>query len=206
MTDFGDISQHISGWWYFVQEPWHLPLLHTYKLDHPDGVSIAFTDSIPLAALFFKFLITLFLNAFPAHFHYFGWWVGFVFIAQAVAATFLIRALGAKSWFAMVIAVGFALTWPVLHARYHHSALMTQSIILFGLAFYWLGQKGNLDKSTSKRCIGRLERRCFDGSSLLFSDDGFVVHCFFGGSNSQKRNLGFYNFGDYCPFWYCWVH
>ena len=141
VTDFGDISQHISGWWYFMQEPWHLPLLHTYKLDHPDGVSIAFTDSIPLAALFFKFLITLFPNAFPAHFHYFGWWVGFVFIAQAVAATFLIRALGAKSWFAMVIAVGFALTWPVLHARYHHSALMTQSIILFGLAFYWLGQK-----------------------------------------------------------------
>ncbi len=141
VTDFGDISQHISGWWYFVHEPWHLPLLHTYKLDHPDGVSIAFTDSIPLAALFFKLLITLIPQAFPEHFHYFGWWVGFVFIAQAVAATFLIRALGAKSWFAMLIAVGFAITWPVLHARYHHSALMTQSILLFGLAFYWLGQK-----------------------------------------------------------------
>ncbi|HMS25775.1 MAG TPA: DUF6311 domain-containing protein [Burkholderiaceae bacterium] len=141
VTDFGDISQHISGWWYYMHEPWHLPLLHTYKLDHPDGVSIAFTDSIPLAALFFKLLITLLPNAFPAHFHYFGWWIGFVFIAQAVSATFLIRALGAKSWFAMAIAVGFALTWPVLHARYHHSALMTQSIILFGLAFYWLGQK-----------------------------------------------------------------
>ncbi|MBK7502868.1 MAG: hypothetical protein IPI14_09750 [Polaromonas sp.] len=55
VTDFGDISQHISGWWYYMQEPWHLPLLHTYKLDHPDGVSIAFTDSIPLAALFSSF-------------------------------------------------------------------------------------------------------------------------------------------------------
>lgn len=142
VTDYGDISQHISGWWYFMHEPWHLPLLHTYKLDHPDGVSIAFTDSIPLAALFFKFLITLFPSAFPAHFHYFGWWAGFVFVAQAVAATFFIRALGAKSWFAMLIAVGFALTWPVLHSRYHHSALMMQSILLFGLAFYWLGQKG----------------------------------------------------------------
>ncbi|MDO8770411.1 MAG: hypothetical protein Q7K57_17255, partial [Burkholderiaceae bacterium] len=71
----------------------------------------------------------------------FGWWVGFVFLAQAISATFLIRTLGAKSIFAMVMAVGFALTWPVLHARYHHTALMTQSIILFALALYFSGQQ-----------------------------------------------------------------
>lgn len=141
VTDYGDISQHISGWWYYMHEPWHFPLLHTYSLDHPEGVSIAFTDSIPIAALFFKLLITFLPNAFPEHFHYFGWWVGFVFVAQAVSATFLIRAMGVTSFFAMLMAVGFALTWPVLHARYHHSALMTQSIILFALAFYFLGQK-----------------------------------------------------------------
>ena len=141
VTDYGDIAQHVSGWWYYARDSWHFPLLHTSRLDHPDGVSIAFTDSIPLAALLFKALLTLFPGLFPEHFHYFGWWVGFVFLAQAASATFLIRTLGAKSIFATVIAVGFAITWPVLHARYHHTALMTQSLIIVALALYFLAQQ-----------------------------------------------------------------
>ena len=141
VSDYGDIAQHVSGWWFYARDGWHFPLLHTSRLDHPDGVSIAFTDSIPLAALLFKSLITLFPSLFSEHFHYFGWWVGFVFLAQAASATFLIRTLGAKSLFATVIAVGFAITWPVLHARYHHTALMTQSIIILALTLYFLGQQ-----------------------------------------------------------------
>jgi hypothetical protein len=141
VTDFGDIAQHVSGWWYYARDSWHFPLLHTSRLDHPEGVSIAFTDSIPLAALLFKSLLTLFPSLLPEHFHYFGLWVGFVFLAQAVSATFLIRTLGAKSLIATVMAVGFAITWPVLHARYHHTALMTQSIIILAFAFYFSGQQ-----------------------------------------------------------------
>lgn len=137
--DNGDIAQHISGWWYYAKDSWHFPLLHTGHLNHPEGVSIALTDSIPLMALLFKTLITLLPSMFPEHFHYFGWWMGLVFVAQAVSAVMLVRALGAKSWFALIIAIGFALTWPVLHARYHHPALMMQSVIIFALAFYFLG-------------------------------------------------------------------
>jgi hypothetical protein len=138
--DYGDVAQHVSGWWYYARDSWHFPLLHTTRLDHPTGVSIAYTDSIPLLALPFKVLVTLFPNFLPAHFHYVGWWMGLVFISQAVAATFLTRALGAKSLFAVLISVGFALTWPVIHARYHHPALMMQSIIIYALALYFLGR------------------------------------------------------------------
>jgi Family of unknown function (DUF6311) len=137
--DNGDIAQHISGWWYYAKDTWHFPLLHTGRLNHPEGVSIALTDSIPLMALLFKALLTLFPNIFTEHFHYFGWWMGLVFVAQAMSAVMLMRALGAKSLFALIIATGFALTWPVLHARYHHAALMMQSIIIFALAFYFFG-------------------------------------------------------------------
>jgi Family of unknown function (DUF6311) len=137
--DNGDIAQHISGWWYYARDSWHFPLLHTARLNHPDGVTIALTDSIPLMALLFKALGTLFPSLFSAHFHYFGWWMGLVFIAQAVSSVMLMRALGAKNLFALVISIGFALTWPVIHARYHHAALMMQSIIIFALAFYFLG-------------------------------------------------------------------
>lgn len=138
--DNGDIAQHVSGWWYYVRDSWHFPLLHTTRLDHPTGVSIAYTDSIPLLALPFKILFTLFPSWFPEHFHYVGWWMGVVFVNQAVAATFLMRALGVKSVFSVLIAVGFALTWPVIHARYHHPALMMQSIIIFAIALYFLGR------------------------------------------------------------------
>ena len=139
--DYGDIAQHVSGWWYYAKDSWHFPLLHTTRLDHPTGVSIAYTDSIPLLALPFKVLLTLFPSWFPEHFHYVGWWIGLVFVSQAVAATFLMRALGAKSLFAVLISVGFTLTWPVIHARYHHPALMMQSIIIYAIALYFLGRQ-----------------------------------------------------------------
>jgi Family of unknown function (DUF6311) len=137
--DNGDIAQHISGWWFYAKDSWHFPILHTARLNHPEGVTIALTDSIPVMALLFKALLSLFPNWFPEHFHYFGWWMGLVYIAQAVSAVMLMRALGAKSLFAAIISVGFSLTWPVLHARYHHAALMMQSVIIFALAFYFFG-------------------------------------------------------------------
>ena len=137
--DNGDIAQHVSGWWYYARDSWHFPLLHTARLNHPEGVTIALTDSIPLMALVFKTLLTFAPSWFPEHFHYFGWWMGLVFVAQAVSAVMLMRALGAKSLFALIISIGFALTWPVLHARYHHAALMMQSMIIFALAFYFFG-------------------------------------------------------------------
>jgi hypothetical protein len=137
--DFGDNAVHVSGWWFYTIDPWHFPLLHTSRVDHPEGASIAFTDSIPIAALFFKALMTVFPSWFPEHFHYFGWWIGFVFITQALSATLLMRVLGAKSIFATVLAVLFVLTWPVIHVRYSHAALMLHSILLFGLALYFLG-------------------------------------------------------------------
>ena len=139
--DDGDIAQHISGWRFYAHDPWQFPLLKTTSLNHPEGISIALMDGIPIAALFFKALMSMFPNAFAEHFHFFGWWIGLVFVMQALAATALIRALGIKHWFGQLVAIGFAITWPVLHARYHHPALMMQSVILFALALYFLGQR-----------------------------------------------------------------
>lgn len=138
--DFGDNAQHVSGWLYYARDTWHFPLLHTSRVDHPEGLNIAFTDSIPLAALFFKTLMTWFPTWFPEHFHYFGIWVGVVFVSQAVATILLIHALGARSLVALLVSLGFALTWPVIHVRYSHAALMLHSLILFALALYFLGQ------------------------------------------------------------------
>jgi hypothetical protein len=165
--DHGDIAQHVSGWWYYARDSWHFPLLHTARLNHPEGVTIALTDSIPLMALIFKTLLTLFPSWFPEHFHYFGWWMGLVFVAQAVSAVMLMRALGAKSLFALLVSIGFALTWPVLHARYHHAALMMQSVIIFALAFYFFG--------SSKAWSSHKTSLAFIGLSLV----ALTVHPYF---------------------------
>ena len=133
----GDAAQHVSGWWFFANDDWHFPLLYTDRLNHPRGTSIAFTDSIPLAALLFKPLAAWL----PAHFHYIGLWHAVVFTTQAIGATFLIRALNIRHVLGTVAAVGLALLWPPLLGRLGHTALMTHSLLLLALGFYFMGRR-----------------------------------------------------------------
>ena len=129
----GDFSQHISGWLFFRADGWQFPLLHTERLNAPEGVSIVFTDSIPLLALIFKLLDPLL----PPGFHYFGLWHVLVVIGQAVAAVFLIRSLGCRQWYATLAAVVLALSAAVLPWRLGHSALMAHGLLLIGLGLYF---------------------------------------------------------------------
>ncbi|QEI05434.1 hypothetical protein FXN63_05950 [Pigmentiphaga aceris] len=133
-----DPSQHVTGWRYFAQDTWHFPLLHTTRLNYPAGVNIAFTDSIPLAALLFK----PFVAWLPAGFHYFGLWHALVYVTQALAATFLLRALGVRHAPGLIVAVFMTLIWPALVWRMPHTSLMTHSIILASLGCYVSGREG----------------------------------------------------------------
>ncbi|HJV84298.1 MAG TPA: DUF6311 domain-containing protein [Noviherbaspirillum sp.] len=160
----GDASQHVAGWLFYVRDSWHFPLLHTERLNHPDGVSIAFTDSIPLAALLFK----PFARWLPDGFHYLGLWQAVAFLTQAIAAMFLMRALGVRHLLAGLAAVLFAVTWPALLFRgAAHIALMTHSLILFSLAFYFLGRGG--------RWSGKRTTVAFIAVNVI----GLVIHPYF---------------------------
>ena len=179
-----DASQHIAGWLFYVRDNWHFPLLHTSQINHPEGVNIAFMDSIPLAALFFK----LIRDVLPSDFHYFALWHGFVFVLQAWGAVFLMRALGQKRLLASLLAVSFALTWPTLFWRLGHTALMTHGLLLFALGVYFLGK--NEEWSSRKTAwtlftlavLGTLIHPYF----LAFIFPFFVLHLFEQGL--EKRN------------------
>ena len=134
----GDASQHVSGWLFFAQDGWHFPLLRTERLNHPDGVSIAFTDSIPIAALLFKSIV----HWLPAQFQYIGLWHGFAFLLQAIAAVFLMRSLGMRHALAAASAAAFALAWPALLWRLGHTALLSHGVLLLALGFYFRGRRG----------------------------------------------------------------
>ena len=143
--DNGDASQHVAGWLFYAQDSWHFPLLRTERLNYPGGVSIAFTDSIPLAAVLFKPFVALL----PAGFHYLGWWHAIVFVTQALGAAFLIRSLGCRGYFATILAVGFAVTWPTVLWRMGHTALMTHGVILCALGLYFRVRNGDASANRS---------------------------------------------------------
>lgn len=131
----GDAAQHVSGWLFFQQDSWRFPLLKTEQLNYPEGISIAFTDSIPLMALPMK-LISAWL---PEGFHYFGIWHAISYLLQAIGAVFLIRALGILHLPGAFLAIAFALTWPALTFRLGHTALMSQGLLLISLGVYLRG-------------------------------------------------------------------
>jgi len=133
-----DVAQHISGWLAYAADDWHWPIFFTNRIGYPDGISIAFTDSIPLIAVFFK----LFAKFLPQNFHYFGLWQGFAFFSQGIAAVFLMRALGVCHLLSLIAALVFALTWPSLMWRMGHTSLMTHALILTALGLYFHGRSG----------------------------------------------------------------
>lgn len=133
----GDPGQGVTAWLFYEQDNWRLPLTYTQRLNYPQGVSIALTDSIPLAAMFFK----IFRNWLPDGFHYFGWWHLLSYLLQSISAVLLIRVLGYRSLLAAVVAAGFALLMPVFTWRYGHTALLTQGLILLAFSAYFLGLK-----------------------------------------------------------------
>ncbi len=112
--------------------------MRTLALNPPDGINIIFTDSIPLAALLFK----AFRGFLPEGFHYFGWWHAFTYIAQALAAVCLLRALGIRHIIGTLVGVGFALISPVLMYRIGHTALATHALLLLAMASCWMGLTG----------------------------------------------------------------
>ena len=63
-----DLQQHYLGWKFFRKSPWTFPLGMHDSFTVPDSVSVLYTDSIPLFALFFKLLSPIL----PETFQYFG--------------------------------------------------------------------------------------------------------------------------------------
>ena len=62
-----DLTQHYLGWVYYRNSDWHFPIGLMDGL-YSSPVSIVYTDSIPLFAIFFKILSPIL----PATFQYFG--------------------------------------------------------------------------------------------------------------------------------------
>jgi len=137
----GDSATHYMGWEFFRHTSllqWPLGLNPKLGLDISS--SIAFTDSIPLAAFIFKpfnFLL-------PATFQYLGLWILVCFILQVyLAARLLSNFLTDQIQIALgsiFIALSPVLLYRLVHDGYGHIALVSHFLILGALNLYFTNE------------------------------------------------------------------
>ena len=92
-----DPTTHYLGWEFYRLGPWEIPLglNPNYGLEFSN--SIVFSDSIPLLAVIFKALESLFILSLP--FQYLGIWTFICFILQAYFAWLLIGIFSKNYYF-----------------------------------------------------------------------------------------------------------
>ena len=83
-----DLTQHYLGWCFYRRSPWSFPIGLTEGL-YSDPVSVIYSDSIPLFAIFFKIISPLL----PANFQYFGLFGAMCYALTGGFSCFLFRRL-----------------------------------------------------------------------------------------------------------------
>ncbi len=129
----GDTAQHVAGYYYYIQDDWHFPIFFTRNYGYPDGVSIIFTDSVPIVSLLVKSLRGLL----PGDFNVFGPWLAACYILQGVGITALVTALGYRSVAVTVASTLLALAVPAFLIRVELASLPAQFLLTCALALYF---------------------------------------------------------------------
>ncbi|MCR5735655.1 MAG: DUF6311 domain-containing protein [Lachnospiraceae bacterium] len=140
-----DLRQHYIGFCHFRQSRWQFPIGLIETLSYPNSMSVIYTDSIPLFAVFFK-LISYIL---PVRFQYFGIFGLISFMLMGGLSALLLRRFTDNRYIALTGSVFFILAYPVIQRLYYHTALSAQWIIILCLDL-WLYQE---ELSEKKRVI-----------------------------------------------------
>lgn len=128
----GDINQHYIGWQFYRKSDWSFPIGLIEGLSE-QKVSMMYTDSIPLFAVFFKILSPLL----PETFQYMGLWGVFCFAMQGGLGTLITSKLEKEQNVFIDLLGGslFIFSETVIQRMFGHSALGGQWLILL---FIWL--------------------------------------------------------------------
>ncbi len=129
----GDPAQNIIGQRYFIADSWRWPLLLAKNLVPPNGVNVAFMDSIPLAVIPMKLIRGLLPpGAYPLYF-----WLALCWVLQPVAAVFALRGTGERRTFPSLAIAVISISIPTLLNRVEHAALCSHFLILLALGLYF---------------------------------------------------------------------
>jgi hypothetical protein len=126
----GDVAQALVGANYFLADSWHWLPLKVPHIQYPDGMSIVYTDSIPLFAM----VVRAVLGAGSGPLNYLGVWLLLCFLLQGVGAVYLLRSFGERR--PIVLALGcalFLMNSVFIFRQLGHFALCGQFLLLFAL-------------------------------------------------------------------------
>ena len=133
-----DLAQYLAGFNAYVREPWHWPLLRIESINTPDGTLATFLDTIPLYAMLLKLWQhgpdTPYRNPYAL-------WITLCFLLQGAGAWWICREARLRSWPVLGAMTAMLALFPPLAFRIHHTSLMSQWLLLFGLAVYLRGQR-----------------------------------------------------------------
>ena len=180
-----DIQQHYAGWLFYRSSALGWPLGVTQAVNAPQGVSVAYTDSIPLLAVLCRPLAA----ALGGTFQYFGWFTLVCFALQggfaALLAAFAVWAVLSKKLalhrliFVLVLGLGllYSFVLPPYAApdeKYH----INQS---FTLASRWANdlsreewRMGRVPTTTTFRRVGDEDADLQNENTTVFTWEAFT--------------------------------
>ncbi|MBQ9854290.1 MAG: hypothetical protein IJO57_04595 [Bacilli bacterium] len=130
----GDIIQHHTGWEVYRNESWHFPIGLINDASYPTYVSIIYTDSIPILALFFK-IISFIL---PKTFQYFGLYGLACYILQGIFSAKILKKYTDSKINIIIGSLIFTLIPSMMFRMFYHTALASQWLILLSLETIYL--------------------------------------------------------------------
>ena len=132
-----DIQQHYAGWLFYRQSSAGWPLCIARGINYPDGLSVAYTDSIPLVAALLKPVA----NLVGGTFQYMGWFTLVCFALQGGFGA-LLAGLFLPGCAAPLAADLLFVTSPILFERvFRHTSLGAQFFVLAALYFYFAARR-----------------------------------------------------------------
>lgn len=134
-----DLQQHYIGWKFFRNADWTFPIGMHNGLTYPYHVSVLYTDSIPLFAIFFK----IFSPILPDTFQYFGLFGLMCFMLNGGIGALLVAKINKSRLFCLFGTIFFILSTPVLQRLFgllsedsRHTSLAAHFLILAALGIW----------------------------------------------------------------------
>ena len=128
-----DIQQHYAGWLFYRRSAISWPLGVTDAVNYPSGVSVAYTDSIPLLAVLCRPLAA----ALGGTFQYFGWFTLVCFALQGGFAALLCGLFAGGLLTPLAGALVFAASPILIERAFRHTSLGAQWLVLVALYCYF---------------------------------------------------------------------
>lgn len=127
-----DLTQHYLGWVFYRNSDWMFPIGMHNQIAWPEEMSVVYTDSIPLFAVFFKILSPLL----PSAFQYFGIFILLSFILQAFFGILLTRRCTESKLFWLGAGLLFVFAPVMLTRVFVHTALSAHFLILMAYTLW----------------------------------------------------------------------